>query len=94
MRELQEHLIQLCAEGRRVVVLIDERIGAARRLLARVPDNSFSLQLFATDDTDPTRMERFLARASAVEAGRRLPPKYRRSFHATPRSFADVRHRI
>jgi type II secretory pathway predicted ATPase ExeA len=107
--------------------LLGERIGAARRLLARAPDNGFSLQLFLTDNTDPVRMERFLARAralalladiyvipvagkqhyrlrviygkfadraSAVQAGRRLPPKYRQAFHARPRSFAELRRRI
>ena len=104
--------------------LLGERIAAARALLEREPDARFSIELFITDNTDPARMERFLARArdlallpdlyviplasggryrlwviygdfpdraAALEAERRLPPKYRREFRVTPRSFADLR---
>ena len=33
----------------------------------------------------------FPDRTTALEAERKLPPKYRREFRATPRSFADLR---
>jgi len=125
LRQEQEH--RMAAYDSRGQRLLSERIGAARALLAHAPDDSFSLQLFITDNTDPVRMERFLARAhalslladiyviplasgqhyrlrviygdfadrsSALEAGRRLPPQYRRAFDARPRSFAELRRRI
>jgi len=43
--------------------LLGERIAAARALLERAPDARYSIELFVTDNTDPARMERFLARA-------------------------------
>jgi MSHA biogenesis protein MshM len=43
--------------------LLGERIAAARWLLEREPDERYSVELFVTDNTDPARMERFLARA-------------------------------
>ena len=33
----------------------------------------------------------FADRAAALEAERRLPPKYQKAFRTTPRSFADLR---
>jgi MSHA biogenesis protein MshM len=36
----------------------------------------------------------FPDRAAALEAGRSLPPKYQKEFHATPRSFADLRRPV
>lgn len=93
-------------------------------LLEREPNERYSVELFITDNTDPVRMERFLARArelallpdlyviplasgrgyrlrvvygdfpdraAALEAARRLPPKYQKEFRTTPRSFADLR---
>lgn len=33
----------------------------------------------------------FPDRASAAEGARQLPPKYRKAFRTTPRSFADLR---
>ncbi len=104
--------------------LLGERIAAARILLEREPNERYSVELFITDNTDPVRMERFLARArelallpdlyviplasgrgyrlrvvygefpdraAALEAARRLPPKYQKEFRTTPRSFADLR---
>ena len=43
--------------------LLGERIAATRRTLERAPDESYSIELFVTDNTDPARMERFLLRA-------------------------------
>ena len=43
--------------------LLRERIAAAAALLESVPGTSYSLELFVTQNTDPARMERFLARA-------------------------------
>jgi MSHA biogenesis protein MshM len=43
--------------------LLAERIAAAREVLARAPDDGYSIELFITDNTDPARMERFLLRA-------------------------------
>ena len=43
--------------------LLGERIAATRALLEREPDERYSVELFITDNTDPARMERFLARA-------------------------------
>ena len=48
------------ASGQR---LLGERIAAAQALLEREPDRRYSIELFITDNTDPARMERFLARA-------------------------------
>jgi septal ring-binding cell division protein DamX len=36
----------------------------------------------------------FENREAAREASRRLPPKYQEAFHATPRSFAELRGQI
>jgi type II secretory pathway predicted ATPase ExeA/septal ring-binding cell division protein DamX len=43
--------------------LLAERIAAAREVLARAPDEGYSIELFITDNSDPARMERFLVRA-------------------------------
>jgi MSHA biogenesis protein MshM len=43
--------------------LLGERIAATREVLARAPDEGYSIELFTTDNTDPARMERFLIRA-------------------------------
>ena len=43
--------------------LLGERIAAARALLEREPNERYSVELFITDNTDPARIERFLARA-------------------------------
>jgi MSHA biogenesis protein MshM len=43
--------------------LLGERLAAARALLARAPDNSYAIELFITENTDPARLERFLLRA-------------------------------
>ena len=47
-------------EGQR---LLTERVAATREVLAKVPDQHYSIELFATDNSDPARMERFLLRA-------------------------------
>jgi septal ring-binding cell division protein DamX len=43
--------------------LLQERIAATQEALARVPDSSYSLELFTAENSDPARMERFLLRA-------------------------------
>jgi type II secretory pathway predicted ATPase ExeA len=43
--------------------LLAERIAATREVLARAPDEGYSIELFTTDNSDPARMERFLLRA-------------------------------
>jgi septal ring-binding cell division protein DamX len=43
--------------------LLAERIAATREVLARAPDEGYSIELFITDNSDPARMERFLVRA-------------------------------
>ena len=43
--------------------LLSERIAATREVLARAPDDGYSIELFVTDNSDPARMERFLLRA-------------------------------
>ena len=43
--------------------LLKARIEATRERLEREPDGSYSIELFATDNGDPARMERFLTRA-------------------------------
>ncbi len=43
--------------------LVLERVSATRALLAQVPDDHYAIELFATDNWDPARMERFLIRA-------------------------------
>lgn len=43
--------------------LLKARIEATRDRLEREPDGSYSIELFATDNGDPARMERFLIRA-------------------------------
>lgn len=43
--------------------LLKDRIAATQEALARVPDSSYSLELFTAENSDPARMERFLLRA-------------------------------
>jgi hypothetical protein len=43
--------------------LLGERIAATRELLERGAGDRYSLELFATDNVEPARMERFLLRA-------------------------------
>ena len=43
--------------------LLKARIEATRVRLDLEPDNSYSIELFATDNSDPARVERFLRRA-------------------------------
>jgi hypothetical protein len=43
--------------------LLAARLVAARELLERAPDQSYAIELFITENTDPARMERFLLRA-------------------------------
>jgi len=43
--------------------LLKERIEATRARLEREPDESYSIELFSTDNLDPGRFERFLLRA-------------------------------
>jgi MSHA biogenesis protein MshM len=48
--------------------LLKARIEATRERLGREPDGSYSIELFATDNSDPVRMERFLIRARDLVA--------------------------
>ena len=48
--------------------LLKARIEATRERLDREPDGSYSIELFATDNSDPGRVERFLIRAKEVVA--------------------------
>jgi MSHA biogenesis protein MshM len=43
--------------------LLQARFAATRQLLERAPDESYVVELFVTDNPDPSRMERFLIRA-------------------------------
>ena len=43
--------------------LLRERIAATRERLASAPDEDVAIELFTTDNWDPVRQERFLARA-------------------------------
>src|SRR5439155_3961291 len=43
--------------------LLADRIAATRKVLQRAPDEGYSIELFVTENSDPARMERFLARA-------------------------------
>lgn len=55
-----QRLLAYATAGNR---LLGERIAATREALERTPDASYSLELFTATNTDPARMERFLARA-------------------------------
>ena len=46
--------------------LLKERIQATKARLDREPDESYSIELFSTDNTDPGRLERFLQRATKL----------------------------
>ena len=43
--------------------LLKDRIAATRARLELEPDESYAIELFLTDNSDPARMERFLMRA-------------------------------
>jgi MSHA biogenesis protein MshM len=51
---------ELALEG---YALLGQRVAAARELLGTRPEESYSVQLFLTNDIRPARMERFLRRA-------------------------------
>jgi type II secretory pathway predicted ATPase ExeA len=46
--------------------LLSERLAATRELLERADDERYAIELFITENTDPARMESFLARAREV----------------------------
>jgi MSHA biogenesis protein MshM len=46
--------------------LLAERVAATRELLERAPGEHYSIELFVTDNVEPARIERFLARARDV----------------------------
>jgi len=58
-------------------------------------DEVFVIPLADTDKGGGWRMRvvvgRYDSREQALEAARRLPPKYQRAFHAAPRTFAELR---
>jgi septal ring-binding cell division protein DamX len=59
----QEQLARLegySAAGQR---LLAERLAATRALLAQADDEHYTLELYVTENSDPSRMERFLLRA-------------------------------
>ena len=107
--------------------LLAERLAATVEVLARAEDDQYALELYTSDNSDPARVERFLARArdlvplsdvfviplandgawrvrvvlgrydtreQALDAARRLPPKYQRAFQASPRTFAELRQAL
>jgi MSHA biogenesis protein MshM len=43
--------------------LLAERLAATRALLAQADDERYTLELYVTENSDPSRMERFLLRA-------------------------------
>ena len=46
--------------------LLAARLSASRELLGRAPDESYTIELFNTSNSDPARMERFLLRARGL----------------------------
>jgi MSHA biogenesis protein MshM len=107
--------------------LLAARLAATVEVLARAADEQYALELYTSDNSDPARVERFLARArdlvplsdvfviplandgawrvrvvlgrydtreQALDAARRLPPKYQRAFQASPRTFAELRQAL
>jgi type II secretory pathway predicted ATPase ExeA len=46
--------------------LVKERVEATRQRLEREPDDSYSIELFSTENSDPARLERFLIRAKQL----------------------------
>lgn len=48
--------------------LLAERLHATGDLLASAPDDAYSIELYVTRNTDPARVERFLARAQTAAA--------------------------
>jgi MSHA biogenesis protein MshM len=46
--------------------LLDERLAATRALLARAPDDAYTLEMYVTENIDQARVERFLARAHGM----------------------------
>ena len=47
-------------------LLLSQRLAAGRELLRTMPGERYAIQLFVTDNVDPARMERFLARAGEM----------------------------
>jgi len=111
--------------------LLTERLAATVEVLARTSDERYALELYTSDNSDPARVERFLARArelvplsdvyiiplatgnkagsawrvrvvlgrydtreQALDAARRLPPKYQHAFQVFPRTFAELRQAL
>jgi MSHA biogenesis protein MshM len=105
--------------------LLTRRLAATRELLEEAPEERYALELFVTENTEPARMEGFLARArdlevlddvyvipmgntvrlrvvygqfesarEALEARRRLPPKYQETFRTSPRSLGELRKQM
>ncbi len=48
--------------------LLDERLTATRALLARAPDDAYTLEMYVTENIDQARVERFLVRAHGMAA--------------------------
>ena len=46
--------------------LLADRLAATREMLERADDERYAVELFVTENTNPARMERFLARASEM----------------------------
>ncbi|HXZ51876.1 MAG TPA: AAA family ATPase [Burkholderiales bacterium] len=46
--------------------LLDERLAATRALLARAPDDAYTLEMYVTENIDQARVERFLVRADGM----------------------------
>jgi len=67
LSQVQLHRIQgrYAARGQ---PLLDERLAATRALLARVPDDAYTLEMYVTENIDQVRLERFLVRAQGMSA--------------------------
>ncbi|HEX6691398.1 MAG TPA: AAA family ATPase [Burkholderiales bacterium] len=57
---------RLAAYAPRNQPLLAARLAASRELLSRAPDESYTIELFNTANSDPARIERFLLRARGM----------------------------
>ncbi len=107
--------------------LLASRLNSSVERLEKADDESYSLELYVTENSDPARMERFLLRArdlvpiedvmiipvsaggqyrlwvlfgefdtrdEAINATKRLPPRYQEAFRIVPRTFGEVRRQL
>jgi MSHA biogenesis protein MshM len=65
-RLLPKQIERIEAYDTRGMQLLGERIAATREVLQTTPDESFTIELYLTLNTDPARIERFLIRARGL----------------------------